>query len=491
MRLLLLACFFLTLAVALAQSPMPQPSATLLPAPPQASTFIIESIHVIPPSGKTPSLLEVTVQADKDFKSKNLFAHASYFGQDKALIKNYDQPIPTSRKLSPEESVRNNTFGSEWPTVVQGKTPVLIHFPIPDKIPDKWNVVIAFGSEKGAVAKSYPDDAAVQSLAYADLEAVKATPANANITDKDEPQSLYEQKIVTNNPRYPVFTLLLHLPSGATSPKDVKGVLVLALPAMNVEELRTDVENPDHPVGGYFRDELQYAESRHLAIITWGCRWVFDAFDGYEIDTMKQAARDADFGKIVEAWDHGVQKWVDDLGIPSNGYLAYGTSNGAAWIQRMAMMLPNRFLAVHFHTCESLRESMPSGMKVLWLQTTGELDGFCDENRKFYVDARQANYPIMYKAVMGLSHRESWQAYELGALFFDYALALKANLDASPKVDGQPAPEMDLSGFASPPYYGDLMNQEMFPAAQKDMIPTGFLVPLPTKEMANVWIKQK
>lgn len=33
------------------------------------------------------------------------------------------------------------------------------------------------------------------------------------------------------------------------------------------------------------------------------------------------------------------------------------------------------------------------------------------------------------------------------------------------------------------------MNQDMFAAQEKDMIPAGFLVPLPNKEIAEAWNK--
>jgi hypothetical protein len=123
----------------------------------------------------------------------------------------------------------------------------------------------------------------------------------------------------------------------------------------------------------------------------------------------------------------------------------------------------------------------------MWLLTTGELDNGCDRARRFYTAARDLNYPIIFKAVMGLGHADSPVADRLGIRFFEYALAEKARHDAASANDVGSAEPLDLSGFNLSPFYGDLMNQDMFTAKDKDMIPAGFLVPLPSKDIANAW----
>jgi len=39
-------------------------------------------------------------------------------------------------------------------------------------------------------------------------------------------------------------------------------------------------------------------------------------------------------------------------------------------------------------------------------------------------------------------------------------------------------------------YYGDIINQESYPAAQKNMIPEKFRIPIPTKEIRAIWARQ-
>ena len=59
--------------------------------------------------------------------------------------------------------------------------------------------------------------------------------------------------------------------------------------------------------------------------------------------------------------------------------------------------------------------------------------------------------------------------------------------DAANAGDLAQSQPLDVSGFYASPFYGDLMNQEMFAAQDKERIPSGFLVPLPNKEIADAW----
>ena len=101
--------------------------------------------------------------------------------------------------------------------------------------------------------------------------------------------------------------------------------------------------------------------------------------------------------------------------------------------------------------------------------------------------ARGLGYPIVFKAVVGLGHSDSPVADQLGVRFFYYALAQKARRDAANQLDITQSQPVDLSGFDAPPYFGDLMNQSMFAARDRVLIPYDFLVPLPNKEIAEAW----
>jgi hypothetical protein len=140
------------------------------------------------------------------------------------------------------------------------------------------------------------------------------------------------------------------------------------------------------------------------------------------------------------------------------------------------------------HISTSYDAPTPEASHILWLLTTGELDSGCDRARRFYSAATDLKYPIIFKAIIGLGHTDCSEADRLGLRFFDYALEMKNKRDAAIAAN-QAVPPLDLSAFDASPFYGDLMNQEMYAASDKEMIPAKFLVPLPTKEIADAWSK--
>jgi hypothetical protein len=80
-------------------------------------------------------------------------------------------------------------------------------------------------------------------------------------------------------------------------------------------------------------------------------------------------------------------------------------------------------------------------------------------------------------------------ADQLGVQFFEYALAKKAERDAANEADLSNSQQIDLSGFERSPFCGDFMNQEIFDAREKGVIPKEFFVPLPSKAIADAWDK--
>jgi hypothetical protein len=233
-----------------------------------------------------------------------------------------------------------------------------------------------------------------------------------------------------------------------------------------------------------------FAESHKLAVIAWGARWVWSSYANFdELNRDQIHSWDANFQQLADAWDRGIAQLVQSYGLPDHDYLMYGLCAGGEWVHRLALHKPDRFLAVQMHISTSYDEPTPEASRFMWLLTTGELDVGCDRARRFYSAARALNYPIIFKAVMGVKHADSPVADQLGIRFFEYALAVKARRDAANADDLTKSQPLDLSGFSLSPYYGDLMNQDMVAAPDKDMIPPGFLVPLPSKEIADAWNK--
>ena len=108
---------------------------------------------------------------------------------------------------------------------------------------------------------------------------------------------------------------------------------------------------------------------------------------------------------------------------------------------------------------------------------------------------------MIYKAVIGLGHSSSPIEENLGEKFFEYALSVRdqrlkydassndplAQFQASQTSPTESQPWIE--SFAKPAYVGDVVNQEMFPATDADMVPASFRTPLPTQDIANAWNK--
>lgn len=472
-----------------------------------AGTFSIENIHVHdqvnntregiigddPASTSTPKTkifipqVEVEVKVSQDAQSKNLIARAYYYDDSGQLIQTFAQPSVATRVVA--DGVRSDTHPSIWPTILPKDERTSIYFPLPAHLPDNWTLVVVFGNSKGAVATSVPEDQE-QNLSYPEHDLVAKTllSPDVEITDTDQIAPLIEQVVQSDNPSYPAFTLLMHLPHGVTNPKDVSGVLATCIVAGTVEDIRDSLNAIK--AQGDPNPYYAYAEAHNMAIIAWGARWVWGSYANFdELNKNQIRGWDDDFQTLADAWDRGVDQLVSKYGIPDHDYLMYGLCAGGEWVHRLALHKPDRFLAVQMHLSNSYDAPTPEASHVMWLLTTGERDTGCDNARRFYSAARSLGYPIIFKAIIGLGHADSPIADQLGIRFFDYALTMKSKRDAANANDLMKSQPLDLSGFYTSPFYGDLMNQEMFTAQDKEMIPHGFLVPLPTQDIATAWNK--
>lgn len=462
----------------------------------RAQTFSIENVRVHDqPSLLTEGILgndgfvpqtEVEVKVNQDALSANLVAKAYYFDGSGTLIQSYLAPSVADRQIS---DALSNRRSYDWPiTLFHGKSEK-IYFPLPDKLPDAWSVVVVFGNTKGVVAASSPaGQEANLNYPERDLVAQTLLSPDVEIDNTGRTAPLIEQVVQSENPAYPAFTLILHLPHGVTDPSKVKGVLATCVIANSVSDIRntlTAIKPQDDP-NPYFA----FAEKHQLAIVAWGARWVWNSYANFdELDKDENRSWDENFQQLADAWDHGIDLLVHTYGIPDHDYLMYGLCVGGEWAHRLALHKPDRFLAVQMHVSTSYDTPTQEGSRVMWLLTTGELDYGCDRARRFYTAARQLSYPIVFKAEIGLGHADSPQADQLGIRFFEYALAVKAQRDAANAGDLTGSQSLDLSAFNDSPFYGDLMNQDMFPARDKSMIPGGFLVPLPSRDIADAWNK--
>ncbi len=467
-----------------------------------AATFSIDNIHVYDrtrtmgngivvqePSGADIFIpqVEVNVRVSEDAQSKNLLAKAYFFDEDGQLIQTCDQPAFAVR-IVPGPTGPNLHFCT-WPTIIPANVRQSIYFPLPKSPPPNWKLVVVFGNANGVVTASDPGGQD-QTLSYPEQDLAAKTLLNPDVklTDDRPTVRLIEQKVDSNNPRYPAFTLLMHLPHGITNPKDVSGVLATCIVADSVEQIRDRLNaiQPEGDSNPYFA----FAEKHNMAIIAWGSRWVWNSYANFdELDQNQIHSWDDNFQQLADAWDRGIELLVHNYGIPDHDYLMYGLCSGGEWAHRLALHKPGRFLAVQMHISTSYDAPEPEASHILWLLTTGELDSGCDRARRFYSAAREMGYPIIFKSVIGLNHADSPVADDLGISFFEYALAEKAKRDAANGGSPSSGRPIGLSGFDPSPFYGDLMNQDMFEAKDKQLIPAKFLVPLPTRQIAEAWNK--
>jgi hypothetical protein len=244
---------------------------------------------------------------------------------------------------------------------------------------------------------------------------------------------------------------------------------------------------------------IKFAEDHNLAILTWGTVATWDnSKDAEEVDRRAQEQFDKNFELLADAWARGVAGLGRDTGIPQKDFLLYGISRGAQWAQKMALSKPDYFLAVHVHIPSTFSKPVPEANKILWLLTTGELEFGYGGAQRFYHESLAFGYPIIFKAIVGLGHSDSPVEHALGVKFFEYALSVKATREAWETAENDPLTKMKakvvpsgawLEAFRTPAFYGDFLNQECYPAREVDMIPVAFRVPLPTKELADLWNK--
>ena len=473
----------------------------------KAATFSIDNIHVheqpqtdgdgimvqdpVVSSGRRAQIyipqVEVDVKVSEQAQSKNLVAKTYFFDDSGKLVATVKEPAVVQHFVS--DGVRSNPHTYAWPTLVPANARQELFFPLPAKLPANWSVVVVFGNANGMVAAAAPDGQE-QMVDYPDKELVAKTQLSPDValTDAAPVAPLLEERVDSGNPRYPAFTLLVHLPHGVSSAREVNGVLAMCMIADSVPQIR-DRLNAIKPSGDpnpYFA----FAESHKLAVVAWGARWVWSSYANFdELNRDQIHAWDNNFQQLADAWDRGIEQLVQNNGLPDHDYLMYGLCAGGEWVHRLALHKPDRFLAVQMHISTSYDEPTPGAGRVMWLMTTGERDVGCDRARRFYAVARAMNYPIVFKAVLGVGHADSPVADQLGIRFFEYALAQKARRDAANAEDLAKSQSLDLSAFSASPYYGDLMNQEMFVAQDKGMIPADFIVPLPDKDIADAWNK--
>ena len=301
-------------------------------------------------------------------------------------------------------------------------------------------------------------------------------------------QPILEREEDTFNPAQPKLHLYLRKPlSAVRTGGKIEGVLAYATWFQDRARLLHLLQDPQDRY-------VRYAEAHRLALLTWDTATAWSLKESADQRSQQQNFQDdLGFDRLASAWERGVHVLCHDAGLPENDFLLAGISRGAQWAHRLALRRPAHFLAIHIHINSSYDLPTPAAKNMLWLQTTGEREAGYEAAKRFYKRCRDLGYPIIFKAGPNLAHDNTPQLEALGLRFFDYALDIRAKRDAlvaSAQISRgrRASPSMwELSGLAAAPFYADFINQDVYGAEEKDMVPAGQRVPLPTQILARAW----
>lgn len=307
-----------------------------------------------------------------------------------------------------------------------------------------------------------------------------------------EKERTFELVEPTNIPGHPELTFYLRMPEGWTGAEptrdffgrpaySVRGVLALCTHRSEAEEVRGNVAK-----GGRFRHFIDFADKHNLAVITW------TNFRGYriwqsadEMDRDEQRAIDREFTQRAREWDSAMRRLTRLHNLPRENILLYGISGGGQMAHRIALRRPQWFSAIHIHVNSSYDAPTREAADLLWLVTTGEREYGYPAGERFYQEALEMNYHIIFKAGENLGHSDSPGIQRLSLAFFEYMV----NFLPDPRDAEWRAPPVDKFYLMRyPTYIGDYRNHDAFPSAVADRYLTGtHIVSLPTEPIARAW----
>jgi len=435
--------------------------------------------------------LEVQLKTKKDIHANTAYARIYFFDQDKKQVASARAPYPVDR----------GGLGTTYamPALFKAQEAADVYFTVPENVLKvrHWSAVIVFGDKHAADAKVFPNGA------YLDFKFPERTQVESpkRIERKEAMDPVVEYVVKTRNPRQPQITLLVRPPTGMTDASQAKGILALCALGNSVFDIKRRLQTMTS------KDDLswilRFAEKHKLLILCWGSRGLWNIGKNWdELSKEEQVSADENFREVSDAWARGVRELSRKYGFPDSGFLMTGTSGAAQYSARLALRHPEFFQAVYVHIPSSFDRPIPAANRILWCLTTGEQESGYARSLKFYAACRELGYPIVYKAIVGLAHKGSPYADKIGEAFFEWALEqeeargkfevertsvfspIKRAWDQNPL---QPWP----TEYRNPPYVGDAVNQEIFPWEERDMVPEGFRVPLPTKPIADAWNAQK
>ena len=440
--------------------------------------FSITSVEYESPSHpEAGGRLKVRVQTREVTRSSQVFAKAYIFDDREKMVASWS---------APNDVPRANSDHYAMPAIFQKQRPEDIYFGVPANLLGKrWVGLVVFGDANEAVAKTF--GGSLSPLVNYPEKNLVENRSGAMVERKAAIDPLVETVVTIPNPQHPQMTLFFRMPDGVSNVNEINGTLAMCLLADNVGSIRRQLQGikPGEEVNGL----LRYANQRKLGVLCWGHQRLVNS-NGF--------ARAQEADSLAAAWERGVADLHTKYAMPAHDYLLWGVCQAAISASRLVLRKPDYFLGVFIHIPPYLEQPTAQANKVLWLLTSGELDPGYPGCIAYYKQCRALNYPMIFKPIAGLGHSDSSISYDLAYKFFDYALSVKQQRLAYDQALKDPIAQMRFrnagnqiwaSGFQQPAYYGDYLNQECYAAKQADMIPAALRVPLPTKELADLWNK--
>lgn len=430
--------------------------------------------------------IEVSCIAKENIASKDVYVRAYYYDENNKLLFKQNQPSKSGTKQIPRSQ-------HATPVIFKAGVTNRIFFEVPEQLSSqKWKMLIVFGDKHEVGTATFPQHLNLLSLEFPEKNLTQHK-GDRSVKRNLIKESVIEHVVRTQNPKHPQITLFLRPPKGVKDWSEVKGVYALVVLANSVEDIRRRMEAVE--LDGDEAGTFAFANKHKLAILVWGSRSIWNArmnFDDYQRAEAREL--DRNFDLVANAWERAVQYFHRQYGLPTENFILRGNCGAAQWAKRLCLRKPQYFLAAHIHLAGSYDRPTPEASKVLWCVTTTEIDGGYERSLRFLTACREAGYPIVYKAYSPQSRTK-----DLGGQFFEYAMTFKEQRKQHDQQTSDPLKQLRGSindervtqpwpeSFRNPPFYGDVVNQELFPAKELEMIPEGFRTGIPTARLADFW----
>ena len=261
----------------------------------------------------------------------------------------------------------------------------------------------------------------------------------------------------------------------------VRGVLALCTHRTEPGDVKKNITK-----NGRFKPFLGLADEYNLALVTWtNFKGYLTNISGDEMDREEYLQYDKNFDARAREWRNGYGRLCRKYDLPKKNGLMYGVSGGGQMAHRLALRMPEYFFAVHIHINSSYDQIKKDGNQILWLVTTGTREYGYPAGVRFYRNALEAGYYMIFRAEENLGHSDSPGTRAMGMAFWKYCLKF---LPDATDPEWRPPPVDRFYLMRYPTYIGDYLNMEAFKSqvAPKHISPE-VMVALPSQSIAEAW----